>query len=268
MATDHREAHAPQAVSVPEEVSAGGLATTTDRFLGGRLALRQPRDGYRAAIDPVLLAAAVTVPAGGRIVDLGCGVGTAGLCALTRLSGTACIGIEVQGGLADLARDNAAANGLAARHQARHGSILDKSLLADLGPVDQVIANPPYLPRGEASVSADPIKALANVESDASLADWVAVASRIVRPGGAVTFVHRADRLPELLALMRERLGGLAILPILPKTGEEAHRVIVQGRKDKRAPARLLAPLILHEADGSYTASAQHLLRDAGALAL
>jgi len=251
-----------------QPVAADGMATTTDQFLGGRLKLQQPRDGYRAAIDPVLLAAAVAVPSGGRIADLGCGVGTAGLCALIRLPGLACVGVDLQEPLVKLAAGNATANGLADRYEVRHGSILDKTVLAGLGTIDQVIVNPPYLPQGEASISADPIKALANVESDARLADWVAVAARIVRPGGAVTFIHRADRLPELLALMRERLGSLAILPIQPKAGEEAHRVIVLGRKDKRAPARLLAPLVLHAADGAYTPAAQHLLRDAGVLDL
>ncbi|HWT98143.1 MAG TPA: methyltransferase [Terriglobales bacterium] len=268
MAAERQAANAAPAVGAAAPGSASGLATTTDQFLGGRLTLQQPHDGYRAAIDPVLLAAAVAAPAGGRIADLGCGVGTAGLCALMRLPGLAGIGIDLQEPLATLAASNATANGLADRYETRHGSILDKTVMVGLGTINQVIVNPPYLPQGEASLSADPIKALANVESDARLADWVAVAARIVRPGGAVTFIHRADRLPELLALMRERLGSLVILPIQPKAGEEAHRVLVQGRKDKRAPARLLAPLVLHTADGTYTDVAQHLLRDAGALEL
>lgn len=256
------------AAAVPLSAAAGGIAVTTDSFLGGRLSLRQPSEGYRAAIDPVLLAAAVTMPAGARLVDLGCGVGTAGLCVLARLPGTDCIGIDLQPPLVALAKVNAAANGLAERYQLRCGSIRADATLRDLGAVDQVIVNPPYLTQGQASPSAHPIKALANVESDALLSDWVEAAARIVRPGGAVTFIHRADRLPELLALMRERLGSLVILPIQPKAGSDANRVIVQGRKGKRAPARLLAPLVLHEADGRYAAVAQHLLRDGGSLDL
>ncbi|HVJ42549.1 MAG TPA: methyltransferase [Dongiaceae bacterium] len=244
------------------------LPITTDAFLGGRLTLRQPRDGYRAAIDPVLLAAAVTAPEEARLVDLGCGVGTAGLCVLARLPGISCTGIDIQAPLVALAQANAGANGLGERYQARCGSIGAKDVLRDLGTVDQVIANPPYLAQGEASASAHPIKALANMESDAPLSDWIIAATRIVRPGGTVTFIHRAERLPELLALMRENLGSLAILPVQPKADSDAHRVIVRGRKGKRAPARLLAPLILHETDGSYTTAAQRLLRDAGRLDL
>jgi tRNA1(Val) A37 N6-methylase TrmN6 len=242
------------------------LATTQDAFLGGRLTLRQPAEGYRAAIDPVLLAAAIPAKVGDRIVDLGCGVGTAGLCLLTRLPGTSCVGIELQQILAALALENAAANGLAGRYLARCGSIMSRPVLADLSGAEHVIANPPYLPQGEASVSAHPIKALANVESDATLADWVEAASALVKPGGAVTFIHRADRLPDLVACMRERLGSLVILPILPKAGMPASRVILRGRKDKRAPAQLLAPLVLHEPGGAYTAMAEAILRDAATL--
>jgi tRNA1(Val) A37 N6-methylase TrmN6 len=255
-------------VHLPADTDGGGLAITTDAFLGGRLSLRQPAEGYRAAIDPVLLAAAITAAGGARIVDLGCGVGTAGLCLLSRLPDVSCTGIDLQASLVDLANANAAANHLADRYRALCGSILDRDVMAGLANADQVIVNPPYLPKGEASVSAHPIKALANVESDAVLADWITVAAGIVKPGGTVTFIHRADRLPELLARLREQMGALTILPIQPKAGEAARRVIVRGQKGSRAPSQLLAPFILHAASGDFTPQAEGILRMATALPL
>jgi len=248
------------------------LETSSDAFLGGRLTLRQPLDGYRAAIDPVLLAAAVMAAPGERILDLGCGIGTAGLCLLARLPGTHCCAIDVQQALVELAAANAAANGLGDRYQACCGSILDRAALqAVIKPgesVDQVIANPPYLAKDEATVSEHPIKALANVESDAMLADWVEVAARLVRPGGTVTFIHRADRLPDLIGEMRRHLGSLVILPIQPKSDAAATRVLVAGRKGKRAPARLLPALVLHDGAGGYTGAAEAILRGAAAITL
>jgi tRNA1(Val) A37 N6-methylase TrmN6 len=259
----------PAQESLRDKGGQADLATTVDAFLGGRLSLRQPAEGYRAAIDPVLLAASVSAAGAERIVDLGCGIGTAGLCLLARLPKLACAGIDLQAVLVDLARSNAAANHLADRYQAQAGSILDRDLMASFVGADQVIANPPYLPKEEASPSAHPIKALANVESDAVLADWVAVAAATARSGGVVTFIHRADRLPELLALMRNHhLGSLVILPIQPKAGVDANRVILRGHKGKKAPARLLPPFTLHESEGRYTAQAQAVLRDAGVLSL
>ena len=244
------------------------LAKTTDTVLGGRVILRQPADGYRVAIDPILLAAACPAQAGETIADLGCGIGTAALCVATRVPGVQCIGIDAQNPLIDLARENASANGLQDRAQFVRGDILDPALALYAAPADQVIVNPPYLARGRATVSENPIKALANVEGDADLDAWVKAAARAVRPGGRVTFIHRVDRLPELLSAFAARFGGVVTLPLHPKENAPAHRVIVSGRLGQRDPATLLPGLILHQADGAFTAAAQRILRDGMPLTL
>jgi tRNA1(Val) A37 N6-methylase TrmN6 len=129
-----------------------------------------------------------------------------------------------------------------------------------------VIVNPPYLKRGAATPSDNPMKALANIEGDADLAAWMAAAAKAVGPGGTITFIHRADRLPEVLALLSARCGGLVIQPLHPKAGAAAHRVIVAGRLDQRLPAILLPGLIVHEADGSFSPVLQRVLRDGAPL--
>lgn len=242
--------------------------STTDTVLGGRVTLRQPADGYRVAIDPILLAAACAAEAGETIVDLGCGVGTAALCVARRLPGVRALGIDVQAPLIAFAAENAVANDLADRVRFLAGDILDAALPIYAAPAEQVIVNPPYLPRDRATVSANPIKALANVEGAADLPAWVAAAARALKPGGCATFVHRADRLPELLAAFAGFFGAIAVLPIHPKADQAARRVIVAGRLGQRGPARLLPALVLHEANGDFTAAAQHILRDGGALSL
>lgn len=239
-------------------------ALTADTVLGGRVVLHQPAAGYRAAIDPVLLAAAISARPGDRVADLGCGVGTAGLCLLARVPEITCIGIDRQQVLTDLAGRNAREGGFGDRYQVVCGNILERDWLVSMaGGADHVIVNPPYLPQGQASLSDHPIKALANAESDAVLADWVKAALAVAVPRGTVTFIHRADRLPELLALMQSHLGALAILPIQPKAGEPARRVIVRGIRGNRAPSRLLPALVLHDPTGGFTLEAEAILRDA-----
>jgi tRNA1(Val) A37 N6-methylase TrmN6 len=240
--------------------------TTLDTVLGGRVILHQPALGYRAAIDPILLAAACPAEPGESIVDLGCGVGTAALCLARRVPGVRCIGIDLQPDLAMLANRNAQENKLADRVRFLAGDILDRTLPIYAELADHVIVNPPYLRRGTATPSDNPVKALANIEGDADLAAWVTAAAKAVRSGGTITFIHRADRLPELLALLSTRCGGLAILPLHPKAGAAAHRVIVAGRLDQRLPATLLPGIILHEADGSFSPTLQRILRDGAAL--
>ena len=238
------------------------LMQTTDTVMGGRVILRQPADGYRVAVDPILLAAACPARAGETIADLGCGIGTAALCVATRVPGVQCIGIDLQPALIDLARQNASANSLQDRAQFLRGDILDPALSLYAAPADQVIVNPPYLARGHATVSENPIKALANVEGDADLEAWVKAAARAVKPDGRVTFIHRADRLPQLLAAFAAQFGGVVTLPLHPKEQAPAHRVIVSGRLGRRDPAILLPGLILHQANGAFTAAAQRILRD------
>lgn len=240
--------------------------TTLDTVLGGRVILHQPALGYRAAIDPVLLAAACPAEPGETVVDLGCGVGTAALCLARRVPDVRCTGVDLQPELAVLANRNAEENKLAARVGFLAGDILDRTLPIYAQPADHVIINPPYLKRGAATPSGNPVKALANIEGDADLAAWVAAAAKAVRPGGSVTFIHRADRLSELLALLGARCGGLVILPLHPKVGAAAHRAIVAGRLDQRLPAVLLPGLVLHEADGSFSPLLQRILRDGAAL--
>ncbi len=250
------------------ETSAPPPASTSDTVLGGRVVLRQPLQGYRVAIDPILLAAACPAKAGETIVDLGCGIGTAALCVARRVPGVSGIGVDLQPELIAFARENAAANRLEDRMRFLAGDILDPLLPVYAAPADQVIVNPPYLPRGRATVSENPIKAIANVEGAADLAAWVAAAASAAKPGGRVTFIHRADRLPELLALFTERFGAIAVLPLYPKAAAAARRVIVSGRLAQSGPASLLPGLVLHEADGDFTPAAQGILRDGAALPL
>jgi tRNA1(Val) A37 N6-methylase TrmN6 len=248
------------------DAPASPLPTTSDAVLGGRVTLRQPAVGYRVAIDPILLAAACPAEPGETIADLGCGVGTAALCLVRRVPDVRCVGVDLQSELAELANENARENGLAEHATFLAGDILDRALPIYAKPADHVIVNPPYLKRGTATPSDNPVKALANIEGEADLAAWVAAAAKAARPGGTITFIHRADRLPELLALLGARCGGLVIQPLHPKAGAAAHRAIVAGRLDQRLPAILLPGLIVHEPDGSFAPLLERVLRDGAAL--
>jgi tRNA1(Val) A37 N6-methylase TrmN6 len=239
-------------------------AKSEDGLLGGRVRLRQPAEGYRAAIDPVLLAAAAPARPGQSVVDLGCGPGAAALCLLRRVGDCRVTGIELQADLVALANENASANGLEGLFSVVCGDVasLDRSAF---GGVDQVISNPPYLPPERAA--ADKLGDVATVET-VPLAAWLAVALSLVREKGCVTVIHRADRLDEILAALRPRAGDIAVLPLWPRAGEPARRVIVSARRGVRSPLRLLPGLVLHRADGSYTDAAEAVLRHGGALSV
>jgi tRNA1(Val) A37 N6-methylase TrmN6 len=239
------------------------LDVTEDALLGGRVCLRQPAQGYRVAIDPVLLAAALPDGFRGRIADLGCGVGAAALCAAARLPDAQVVGIERDPALVELARQNVAQNDLTMRVEIVSADI---RALASLAPFDAVIANPPYLESERANAQSDARKAAATIEGEASLGLWVDAALGQLRPKGTLAIVHRADRLDDLLAALRGRAGEIVVFPLWPKSSIAAKRLIVRARKGLRSPLTLSAGLVLHESDGRYTAAAQAVLRDGAAL--
>lgn len=245
----------------PRESAAG--SKTEDRLLNGAVRLRQPAAGYRVAIDPVLLAAAVPAKPGELALDLGCGVGAAALCLLARVPSATLHGLEKDAELAELALGNAALNGVADRFQVHQGDVLaPPDALAPSG-FDHVFCNPPFLAAGAASASPEPTRAAANVEGEARLEHWIAAALRFARDRGSVTFIHRADRLDALIAGLHRGTGGVTIFPLWPTAGgaKPAKRVIVRAWKGSGAAASLQPGLVLHDGDGAFSAAAEAVLR-------
>jgi tRNA1(Val) A37 N6-methylase TrmN6 len=241
---------------------------TEDLFLGGRLRLLQPRHGYRAATDPVLLAAACPATSGQNVLELGCGVGVASLCLGARVEGLRLHGLELQADYADLARRNAQATGATLDV---HEGDLRRMPAALRVSFHHVIANPPYFARGNGSPARDPGREIAQRE-ETPLSDWVLAARKRLHPGGWLTMINAADRLPDILIALTGGFGSIAVLPLAARSGRDAGRVIVRARKGGRGPFRLCAAAILHDGlhhDGDrddYSALARAVLRDGAAL--
>lgn len=238
-----------------------------DGFLGGRLRIAQPVRGYRAGADAVMLAAACPARAGESVLELGCGAGVAMLCLALRVPGIALSGLEVQAEYADLARRNAAANGIPAR--IHEGDLTEMPAELRAVAFDHVIANPPYFTAG--TTAPETGRGLARHEVT-PMAAWIDAALRRLRPGGGLTLIQRADRLDAILSGLEGRAGAITILPVVARAGRDAGRVIVRARKGARGPLRLLSPFVMHEnlshsADAEdLTPAAQAVLREAAAL--
>lgn len=248
----------------------GPQDTTLDLFLDGRLTLEQPARGrHRAGLDAVLLAAAVPDDATGRVIDLGAGVGTAGLAVAARVPGVRVVLVDRDPEVLRLARANAgraenAAFGdrvavvevdLMGRAPAREAVLPRES-------ADRVICNPPFFAAGEVRASPDAARAQAHVFAGGTLDDWVRVAAATLVPKGVLTLIFKGDGLGDILAACTGRFGAVSIVPVHPRAGAAAHRLIVTAIKGSRARPAILPGLVLHPAEShAYLPEADAILR-------
>ncbi|WP_298270711.1 methyltransferase [uncultured Bradyrhizobium sp.] len=247
------------------------IEITEDGFLGGQLRLRQPRSGHRAGHDAILLAAATPARPGDRVVDLGAGVGAAGLAVARRVGGIDLVLVEIDPALAELARNNAGANAIKAEV-----TVLDveagASAFADsgLGPdsADVVLMNPPFNDPLRHRASPDEVRERAHVATATTLAGWVHVARRILRSNGQLAMIWRADGIAEVLAALDRGFGSLEILPVHGEASSPAIRILVRATKGGRAPTRLHAALLLNEGSGVPNKWVQEILAGKGELPL
>jgi tRNA1(Val) A37 N6-methylase TrmN6 len=237
---------------------------TDDAVLGGRLSILQPRVGHRAGHDAILLAAATAATGGNHAVDLGAGVGTAGLALATRVDGVSVTLVDIDSNLVTLARENAARNRLANRVFA---VTLDVAAplrtVGDLatGSADHVLMNPPFNDPSRQHVSPNPRRRVAHCSSREMLVSWIRTAGRILRPGGTVTLIFRADGIGDVLQALGAGFGAIAVRPIYAKPSASAIRILTRAVKSSRAPTSLRPGFLLNGADGRPTAEAEAVLR-------
>lgn len=247
--------------------------TTQDAILGGRLVLRQPRSGHRVGHDAILLAAATAACAGEHAIDLGSGVGGAGLALAARVPGLAVTLVEIDAGLTALAAANIESNGLATRARA---VALDVGASArayedaglEPGTAARVLMNPPFNDPERHQWSPDGGRSQAHVGPEAQLSTFVHRANRLLSDRGVLTMIWRADGLGIVLRALTGRFGATTVLPLHPRMDRPAARVLVRAVKGSRSPLSLLPGFTLTEEDGRATPAAEAVLRGEATLPL
>jgi tRNA1(Val) A37 N6-methylase TrmN6 len=248
------------------------LAISEDAVLGGRLLLRQPLSGHRVGHDAILLAAATAGRAGEQAVDLGAGVGGAGLALAARVGGLKVTLIEIDAALSRLAAENARLNHMDDRVTALACDVEDVDALAaaGLGPgsAERVLMNPPFHDARRHNVSPDARRRLAHAGAPGLLERWIASAAWLLKPGGVLTLIWRADALEDVLAALAGAFGGIAVLPVAPREGAAPIRVLVRAVKGGTVAPVHLPALILNDAQDKPTPAAEAVLRGGQALSL
>jgi len=251
-------------------MAAGAEPTSEDALLGGKLVLRQPRRGHRFGHDAVLLAAATPARRGEHAIELGAGVGAAGLALARRVDGLTVTLVELDPSLTALARENAKRNLLGERVRAvclDAAAPVAQFVAAGLRPgcANHVLMNPPF--NAPHNPSPDRRRRLARAASAGMLVQWLGTAARLLHADGDLTFIWRADGLADVLAALTAGFGAIAIVPVYPKPQAAAIRVLIRAAKNSRAPLTVLPGLILAGSDNKPTREAEAILRGGAALA-
>jgi tRNA1(Val) A37 N6-methylase TrmN6 len=263
-------------------------------LLGKRVRLRQPEQGFRPGLDSVMLAAACPARPKDNILDLGCGVGSAGFCVLARVEDTVLTGVDCISDYIDCAKDNAVLNDMKDRADFFCRDIRDiqhsqtdfssdkeqetprsKAYASDdvtqnegqSGRLfDHVICNPPFMDDGAHTRSPDTIRAAANGHRGTKLEDWIKCAFNNLKSSGSLTLIHRADMIDDIILTLGKSFGATEIIPLWPKEDVPAKRVIVRTLKHRKSPASIKPGIVLHEENGDYTQRADTILRAAESL--
>ncbi len=248
------------------------LETSEDAVLGGRLRLRQPLRGHRVGHDAILLAAATGGRASEHAVDLGAGVGAAGLALAARVAGLKVTLVEIDAALCALAADNTRLNKLDNRVNVLACDAEDVDALAAAGiasgSADRVLMNPPFHDATRQNLSPDPRRRLAHAAAPGLLRRWVASAAHLLKPQGVLTLIWRADALAEVQSALTAEFGGVAVLPVYPRPDAPAIRVLARAVKSGGGAGVTYPGIILNNQDGKPTAAAEAVLRGAGTLSI
>lgn len=262
------EATPPETTSpeaMPPEANGGDgsaePATTRDRLLDGRIVLHQQAGGHRAGTDAVLLAAATRIAPGELVVDAGAASGAVGLMVAARERAARAVLVERDPALAALGARNIAENGLRGRAFSVCADHLVGPAIAP-GSADAVATNPPFFEALEAPASPDPRRARAHVLEGGTLAAWIAACAVLLRRRGRLVLIQRADKLGACLSALAPSFGAVRLIAVHPRADRPAGRVLIEAAKGARTPLAILPPLVLHDADGGFTPTAERAHRE------
>ena len=190
-----------------------------------------------------------------NIIDFGTGCGVIPLILAYRWPGLSVTGLEVQPALAELARQNVAANELIDLIKIVEGDVRDVGKYFEGISFDRVVCNPPYRPLGAARPNPDPEQAVARHEIMASLPDVITAVVWLLVDGGKVDLIYPEERSGEVLEALRQKgLAPRRLQKIYSYPDGPCRLFLVEGVKGGREKLEVLPPFYVQRGpEGGYT---------------
>ncbi|GAB6191708.1 tRNA1(Val) (adenine(37)-N6)-methyltransferase [Desulfocastanea catecholica] len=238
-----------------------------DNLFDGELICYQHQKGYRFSVDSVLLAHFVEVRQQDRILDLGTGSGIISMILLYRWRDRVheVCGIEIQQGLADLARKNFQANDLEGLGNIMQGDIKKIGTLTKAEAYDRIVCNPPFYSPISGRTNRNREAQLARHQILATLEDFLSAAVFAVKNGGTVSFIYPAELLCEFVFIAQKcrlEVKKIQLVYSYPHKSAPARLALVQCLKNGGTGSEILPPLYIYcQKNGEFSSEMQQFYR-------
>jgi len=219
---------------------------TLDLFFDGSLQILQKKKGYRFSLDAVLLHRFVKIKQNEKVIDLGTGCGILPLLLAQTTKAHSFVGVEIQEGLAELARKNVVLNHFQPRVSILHQDYRDLRQTFPAAAFDVVLSNPPYRKCRTGRMNPSAEKAIARHEIKGSLEEMISIASYLLPPRGRCYLIYSAARVVDLLVILRShRLEPKRLQFVHSRVEEGAIFVLSESIKESGVESKIIEPLIL-----------------------
>lgn len=216
------------------------------------LKIIQEKKGFCFGIDAVLLSNFVTVRKGQRGADLGTGTGIIPILIAGKSEVAHITAIEIQEEVADMARRSVTMNALDDRICVHTADLKEASRIITPNSLDFVTSNPPYMD-GKGLTNENLKKKISRHEICCTLEDVIGTAAKLLAHGGNFFMVHRPSRLCDILTLARAyKLEPKLLRLVHPKPAKAPNLLLIKCVKAARPELKILDPLYVYQADGSY----------------
>ena len=219
------------------------------------LKIVQNKNYFNFSLDSILLPNFAPITENTKlIIDLCTGNAPVPLV-LTTKTNAKIIGVELQKEVFELAKESVELNDLSEQIELINDNINNIVTKYETDTFDLITCNPPYFKHSEQSITNDnEIKSIARHEIHMELEDVFKISKKLLKNGGSICMVHRTDRLMEIIEKMKNNnIEPKRVQFIYPKMNSESNLVLVDGRKNGKTGLKVLAPLYVHNEDGSYT---------------